>query len=201
MPSPRSRLFAVVTATIVVSSLFSVAPMVANAGLCGEFRWSIKSLADADRRQIDFEPERTSLASLYGLEPPADVSEDTPRIRDQEFQTYSVAARLVRGHIEGDSDVKFVISVPGHPNQTMAVEFLGKACMEGRFHRNQMLAARSKALDMCGPLTEDYTRLRGRVRLVGVGFWGNRSHGEIGGAPNAFQLIPVLNIRGTCRQP
>ena len=193
-------MFAVVTATIVVSALFSVAPMVADAGLCGEFRWSIKSLADADRGDIDFDPIRTSLADLYGQEPPDTVSENTPRIAE-ELHTYSVAARLVRGHIEGDSDVKFVISVPGHPHQTMAVEFLGKPCMERRFHRNQMLAARSKALDMCGPLTEDYTRLRGRVRLVGVGFWGNRSHGEIGGAPNAFQLIPVLSIRDTCRQP
>jgi hypothetical protein len=106
----------------------------------------------------------------------------------------------VKGHIEGDSDVQFVISVPGRPNQTMAVEFLGKRCMERRFHRRQMVAARRKALRLCGPLSEDYTSLRGHVRLTGVGFWGSRSHQEIGGAPNAFEMIPVLRIRGTCQQ-
>jgi hypothetical protein len=200
MSSRRKSFVALTSIAAVVLGVFWIAPTVATAGLCGEFRWPIKSLADPDRGDIDFQAHRTRLARLYGLEPPESVKEDTPRMAPHEFRTYSVAARLVKGHIEGDSDVQFVISVPGHPNQTMAVEFLAKRCMESRFHRRQMLAARTKALEMCGPLSGDYTALAGRVRLVGVGFWGSRSHDEVGGAPNAFQLIPVLKIRGTCRQ-
>jgi hypothetical protein len=194
------RSVALMSVTAVVLSVFMIAPTAATAGVCGEFRWSIKSLADPDRRGIDFHARRTRLGRLYGLEPPDSVSDDTPRIAPHELRTYSVAARLVKGHVEGDGDVQFVISVPGHPEQTMAVEFLAKRCMESRFHRRQMLSARRKALGMCGPLSEGYTALRGRVRLMGVGFWGSRSHEEIGGAPNAFELIPVLKIRGTCRQ-
>ena len=200
MSTSRNRPIAILSVFAVALSVLWIGPTVASAGLCGEFRWSIKSLADVDRRNIDFQARRTRLARLYGLKPPETVVEETPRISPQELRTYSVTARLVKGQIEGDSDVKFVVSVPGHPNQTMAVEFLADRCMERRFHRRQMLRARSRALDLCGPLSHDFTRLRGRVRLVGVGFWGSRSHDEIGGAPNAFQLIPVLRIRGTCRQ-
>jgi len=200
MPVRRKRSVAIMSVAAVVLSVSLTGPTAATARPCGEFRSSIKNLADPDRLDIDFQARRTRLARLYGLEPPESVTERSARIAPHEFRTYSVAARLVKGHIEGDSDVQFVISVPGHPDETMAVEFRGKRCLESRFHRRQMVAARTKALEMCGPLSGDYTALSGRVRLVGVGFWGSRSHHEIGGAPNAFELIPVLKIRGTCRQ-
>ena len=200
MPFLRSRALHVVSVAAILLSMLLVGPQTAMAGLCGEFRWPIKSLADADRRDIDFDARRTTLARLYHLDPPRRVREDAPRMAPHEFRTYSVIARLVKGEIEGDTDVKFVVSIPGHPERTMAVEFLGRPCMTSTFRRHRMLAARRKALRMCGPLSEEFTELRGRVRLTGVGFWGARRHEEIGGAPNHFELIPVLGIRGTCRQ-
>ncbi len=200
MQIARRRSIALLSAAAVVLGMFAIAPHVAVAGLCGEFRWPIKSLADPDRREIDFDAQRTKLGRLYRLDHPTRVREGTPRIAPHEFRTYEVAARLVKGEIEGDHDVKFVVSVPRHPNKTIAVEFLSSPCMESNFHRERMLAAREKALDMCGPLSAEYTELRGRVILRGVGFWGSRQHEEIGGAPNHFELIPVLGIRGTCRQ-
>jgi hypothetical protein len=202
MSLSRARIVSVVSAIAVTMTLVALSPRVASAGLCGEFRWPIKSLADPDRREIDFHAKRTTLARLYGLDRPGrPVRESTPRIAPREFRTYKVVARLVKGLIEGDTDVKFVVSVPGHPEQTMAVEFLGSPCMESNFHRHRMLAARDRALEMCGPLkTQEFTALSGRVVLRGIGFWGNRRHEEIGGAPNHFQLIPVLGIKGTCRQ-
>lgn len=200
MLTVRHRWIATVWVAAMALSMLWVAPRVATAGLCGEFRWPIKSLADADRRDIDFHAQRTTLKRLYHLDRPRPVKDHTPRIAPREFRTYRVVARLVKGEIEGDSDVKLVISVPGHVRKTMAVEFLGPPCMTSRFHRHRMLAARDKALRMCGPLNEEFTQLRGRVELRGVGFWGSRHHEEIGGAPNHFQLIPVLGIQGTCRQ-
>ena len=194
------RPLSVLSATAIALTMFAIVPPVATAGLCGEFRWPIKSLSDPNRRDIDFHARRTTLARLYNREAPDRVRERTPRIAPQELHVYKVVARLVKAEIEGDSDVKFVISVPGFPEQTMAVEFLGPPCMTSRFHRHRMLAARHKALEMCGPLSEEFTQLRGRVQLRGVGFWGNRRHEEIGGAPNHFELIPVLGISGTCEQ-
>ena len=194
------RPLALLSVTAIVLTMFAIAPKVATAGLCGEFRWPIKSLADPDRRDIDFHARRTTLARLYNQDAPARVRERTPRIAPRELHVYKVVAKLVKGQIEGDTDVKFVISVPGFPERTMAIEFLGPPCMSSRFHRHRMLAARHKALRMCGPLEHEFTQLRGRVQLRGVGFWGNRKHEEIGGAPNHFELIPVLGITGTCQQ-
>jgi hypothetical protein len=196
---PRRFLAALLTAAVLVT-VPSIGIPPASAGLCGEFRWPIKSLADPDRRDVDFVTRRVSLARLYRLDPPDSVTEDTPRIAPQEKRTYKVKARLVKAEIEGDSDVKLVVAVPSHRNKTMATEFLGRPCMTSHFKRHKMLAARRRFLDKCGPLSDDFTRLRGNVRLKGVGFWGSRDHNEIGGAPNAFELIPLLGFRGTCRQ-
>ena len=195
----RSRVVAIFGVVAATATLLVVGPTVSTAGLCGEFRWPIKSLADPAARQINFEPQRVRLARLYQLERPGRVIDDTPRIRPQEFQVYEFVAQLEAAEIEGDRDLKFVISVPRHPEQTMAMEFLAGACMDaGSFRRNRMVAARQKALDLCDPLSEEYTELQGRVVIRGVGFWGNLQHEEIGGAPNHFELIPGLGIRGTC---
>ena len=201
MRTNARRPLSILAVAAVTASLLMFASPAANAGLCGEFRWPVKSLADADNRSIDFDAHRVTLQRLYRLDrPDRRVRDDTPRIAPHEFRMYEVAARLVKGMVEADSDVKFVVSVPGHPERTMAVEFLGSPCMESSFRRHRMLAARQKALRMCGPLDEDFTDLRGRVILRGIGFWGSRLHEEIGGAPNHFQLIPVLSITGSCRQ-
>jgi hypothetical protein len=198
MRTRRSRVAAIAGVVALTASMLVVGATVSTAGLCGEFRWPIKSLADANARDINFEPQRVRLARLYQLDRPGRVTDDTPRIRPEEFQVYEFVAQVERAVIEGDHDLKFVISVPRHPEQTMAMEFLAGVCMESRFRRDRMLAARQKALDLCGPLSQEYTELQGRVVIKGVGFWGNLQHEEIGGAPNHFQLIPGLGIRGTC---
>src|SRR5215210_6262461 len=168
------------------ASLIVVGSTVSTAGLCGEFRWPIKSLADRDARSIDFEPQRVRLARLYRLERPGRVTDDTARIRPQEFQVYEFVAQLEKAEMEGDRDLKFVISVPRHPEQTMAMEFLAGACMESSFRRARMTRARQKALDLCGQLSGDLTELESSVVIRGVGFWGSLQHEEVGGAPNHF---------------
>jgi hypothetical protein len=195
----RGCLAALSTAAVLVA-VPSIGITPASAGQCGEFRWPVKSLADPDRHDVDFSPRKVSLARLYRLDPPDSVTEDTPRIEPQEKRTYKVKARLVKAEIEGDTDVKIVVAIPSHRNMTMAMEFLGRPCMTSHFKRHKMLTARKQFLAKCGPLDDDFTRLRGRVLLTGVGFWGSRDHNEIGGAPNAFELIPLLGFRGTCRQ-
>jgi len=53
-------------------------------------------------------------------------------------------------------------------------------------------------VDACGSLsTSWFTKLRGNVRIKGVGFW-DEIHGQTGVAPNGIELHPVLRFRGTC---
>jgi hypothetical protein len=61
-----------------------------------------------------------------------------------------------------------------------------------------MRAARSSMLNNCGLLsTSSFTKLKGNVTIVGIGFWDEK-HGQTGVAPNGIELHPVLRFSGTC---
>jgi hypothetical protein len=163
-----------------------------------EFRWPIKSLSDPDRQDVDFTPIRTTVNRLRHLDRPSvSVQDDTPRIAPQEKRTYKVRARPVKAKVEGDGDVILVVAVPGHIRRTMVVEFGNPRCVTDSFRRTRIGAARRRMLNNCGPLGSGFTAVRGSLHLRGVGYWDRRSSEE-GSAPNAFQLWPVLAIRGTC---
>jgi hypothetical protein len=125
------------------------------------------------------------------------VQDDTARIAPQEDRTYKVRARPLKAKVEADGDVILVIAVPGHIRRTMAVEFGNPRCVTNGFRRERIGAARRRVLNNCGPLDGNFTSLSGSLHLRGVGFWDRRSSEE-GAAPNAFQLWPVLALRGTC---
>jgi hypothetical protein len=80
----------------------------------------------------------------------------------------------------------------------MIVEFPDPRCVDSAFRRPQIRRARDQMLNNCGPISSsDFTALKGRVRVRGVGFW-DEIHGQTGVAPNGIELHPVLSIRGTC---
>ena len=165
-----------------------------------EFRWAIKSLSDPDRRQIDFDAIHTTVARMRAFErPDLRVRPDTARISPEEMQTYLVRARVLRAKREPDGDIILVVSPPVHRRQTIVFEFGNPRCVTSQFRRAQIGEARRAVLADCGRLDTDFTALRGRVRVRGVGFWDRRSS-EPFSAPNQFQLWPVLGIHGTCSQ-
>jgi hypothetical protein len=80
----------------------------------------------------------------------------------------------------------------------MIVEFPDPRCVDSAFKRPQIRRAREQMLNNCGPISSsDFTALKGRVRVGGVGFW-EAIYGQTGVAPNGIELHPVLSIRGRC---
>ena len=74
------------------------------------------------------------------------------------------------------------------------------SCVASAFKRRKIAHARNQFLNNCGSVSSSsWSYLRGRVQLVGVGFW-DEQHGQTGVAPNAIELHPVLSIRGKCRK-
>jgi hypothetical protein len=206
MPTLRRLLAAMVLGATMIAVPPSSVPAALATFTCDathpntEFRWPIKSLSDPDRRDVDFHAIRASVARLRSFErPDLRVLEDTPRIAPKERHTYRVRARVVSARLESDGDVILVVAVPGHLRRTIVFEFANPRCVTKRFRREQMGAARRAVLRNCGPLDSDLTALRGTMRVRGVGYW-DRSSSEPGSAPNAFQLWPVLAIRGHCTQ-
>jgi hypothetical protein len=163
-----------------------------------EFRWPIKSLSDDDNHDVDFHAIRTKVARLRSFaRPDVRVRDDTPRIGQRERHTYRVRARVLEAKVERDGDVILIVAVPGHIRRTIVFEFGNPRCVTDPFKRSQIGAARRAVLNNCGPLDSSFTPLRGQMRVRGVGYW-DRSSSEVGAAPNAFQLWPVLGITGTC---
>jgi hypothetical protein len=194
-------------AVAIASSLIALPPALPSAQAAftcdathpnTEFRWGIKSLSDADRRSVDFHAVRTRLGAMRRLARPSfTVRNDTPRIDPEEMKVYLTRARAVQAKMEDDGDIILVLAIPHHIHRTLVVEFGNPRCVTSQFKRDRIGAARRAMLNNCGALDNHWTKLRGAVRVRGVGFW-DEMPSEHGHAPNGFQLWPVLGIAGTC---
>jgi hypothetical protein len=178
----------------------AVSEQVARAA-CGEFRWPVKTLSDADAHAVDYSAIQTKVRALRHRDrPTTTIGTSTPRTSRTEFQTWKVRARAVQAKLEDDNDIHLVISVPRHPSKTMIVEFPKKTCVASRFKRWKIAEARQQFLNNCGTVSSSsWLDLTGRITLVGVGFW-DEQHGQTGVAPNAIELHPVLNLKGDCHK-
>jgi hypothetical protein len=100
--------------------------------------------------------------------------------------------------MEADGDIHLVIGGPKHRHRTMIVEFPKRSCVEKPFKRHEIVRARRRFLNNCGSISSSsWTRLKGSVRIKGVGFW-DAVHGQTGVAPNGVELHPVLGFHGRC---
>ena len=123
------------------------------------------------------------------------VGPNTKRIEGVETTIYRVGARLVEMKLEDDRDIHLVVSVPSAPSKTMIVEFPDTTCNGASSSpKKKMASARSALARACGqPSSSDFTNLKGRATVTGVGFF-DIPHGHTGVAPNAIELHPVLKF-------
>ena len=107
-------------------------------------------------------------------------------------------AQPIQAKLEDDKDIHLVISIPNAPKKTMIVEFPKPTCVASSFKRYRIARARRQFVNDCGSVSaSSWLKLAGRVTIMGVGFWDDK-HGQIGVAPNAIELHPVLSFRGRC---
>jgi hypothetical protein len=69
---------------------------------CGEERWAVKTLSDADATSVNFTPQTTTVDGLRALAKPS-VGQNTPRIAPNEFRAFTVPVALVRMKLEDDA--------------------------------------------------------------------------------------------------
>jgi hypothetical protein len=179
---------------IVASLLIAASPAPAAAATCGVERWPVKTISDRDAARVNLNPVITSVSTLVGL--PAPNPPPVARLRPVEFTTYTVTASVVEAKLEHDSDIHLVIATPGHPTQTMIVEFPdAPACTPGTARPlvTRMHNARAAFVARFGMPGPTLTRLSGSAQITGVGFF-DRIHGQAGVAPNGIELHPVLGF-------
>lgn len=163
---------------------------------CGLERWTVKTLTDSDRAQIDFTPVPTSVAHLRGLGAPAHRPANA-RVAPVERTTYVIHAVLIGWKLEGDRDMHLVIADPGQPGGTMIAEVpsttCDHVCRSG--HTAEFRAARKTLIAQLGTPTSAYHQFPTPrpITITGVGFFDFLHH-QTGVAPNGVELHPVLKV-------
>jgi len=166
---------------------------IACGAQCGTDRWLVKSLADADRDQVDLHPSRTSVARLAALKRP-EVLPQAGRASGVERTTFVVEAYLAGWDPEIDGDIHLILADPGQQTITLIAEIPDPdcrgACSSG-FAQAYAAARSALQVGLARPNPQDRPL---RVEVTGVGFF-DRNHGQAGAAPNFVELHPVLALR------
>jgi hypothetical protein len=158
---------------------------------CGQERWAVKTLSDADAaRAVEGDPQHATVRDLLNLRPPA-WSRNSPRF-PEEVQ-YVVEGSILAYKLEPDSDIHVII---GSDHVTMVVEFPRPDCVPRLAARPLLDHARNQLLRILPRLPDSTARQTPQpipVRIRGVLFF-DKSHGQIGGTWNGAELHPVLEI-------
>jgi hypothetical protein len=186
---------------LVASCVASKAPPLPSlgttcGGYCGAERWLVKTLSDPDRECVSLKPVDATVEELVAFSPPAHLPRDT-RVRPVECTVYRVEAylagwdRLMRD--ENDGDYHVVLFGLVNQRASLIAEIPSPDCAGAcRSGLSQDYAAARAVLE-AGVRRPNPRDLPIRVRVIGVGFF-DRAHGQIGRAPNGFELHPVLSI-------
>jgi hypothetical protein len=174
-----------VLAFVVLSGCRTVDPALHKAHLpCGLYRWPVKTLADPDAKSVRWEPIDTTLKHLAELPRPSEVHRSL-RTRS-EYYVYRVRAVLFAVHTQVDQDMHLLLRDPEDPDLRMLAEIPSPACTSDSGQEPSFEIARQIARSL---------RKRKReilVEVTGVGFFDAlRKHG---GAPNGFELHPVVRL-------
>jgi len=170
---------------------------------CGEERWPVKTLSDADASLVNFTPVQSTVADLRSLTAPSSLPQNS-RIAPTELTEYTVTAKLVEFKLEDDRDIHLVIADQNDTSQTMIVEFPDATVCAGAVdsaHAGEMRTARAALVAALGqPSASHFTNLTGTGTVTGVGFF-DFLHGQTGVAPNGIELHPVLAFSTTQSGP
>jgi hypothetical protein len=143
--------------------------------MCGVERWTVKTLQDRPRL---LPLRNVTIAYLISRKPPSTLPDTRLPF---ERHVFRVTAAVTLERPEDDSDVHLVLSDGA---RTMIAESPSPSCISGAtlMRRRQMARARRRV------------RLCAKARVTGVAFFDFK-HGQIGVAPNAIELHPVLAFR------
>jgi hypothetical protein len=167
---------AILVAALVVSSAPSRASLAEPArSLCGLERWAVKTLQD---RPSLLPVQATTLRYLVTRPAPADLPYNRLPF---ERHVFSVTATVTEIRPEDDGDLHVLLR--DGPFRMIA-ETPSPGCIAHAklVRRLQMLVAR-RAVRVCR-----------RARITGVAFF-DYLHSQVGAAPNAIELHPVLGFR------
>ncbi len=160
---------------------------------CGTDRWTVKTLSDPDRDQVDLVPVDATLEQLVRMERPTERP-DFGRVPPAETTVYRVRGYLASWSNQADGDVHVVLAGLANQRVTMVTEIPNPACSGVCASGLGPLYAQARqALDsiLARPNPGDRPIV---LEVTGPGFWDRREHAS-GSAANGIEIHPVLRVR------
>ena len=155
-----------------------------RGGLCGEERWPVKVLQDAQASLVELRAEPTTVSALLGLPRPTETRPPNGRLA-LERRAFRVRATLVATRDgQDDGDIHLILQDPADTRAVMVAEIPDSLCAIGSRHASDYAEAQRVARSLGTPID---------VEVEGVAFWDDH-HGQVGRAPNGIELHPVLRI-------
>ncbi len=172
-------------------------------------RWAVKTGSDADAQALTGQsPTPTTVAELRALAVPALLPPDG-RSEGAEKTVWQVTATLQAFRRESDGDYHLVIA--DGQNNTMIAEIPNPGDITSPSYFAEQITSARTAFDNHFQIAEDikaatapaaalaaggapqFQQISVPVTLTGIGFF-DFNHGQLGVAPNAIELHPVINI-------
>ena len=172
-------------------------------------RWAVKTAADADAQALTGQPPTpTTVAELRALEVPALLPPDG-RSDGAEKTVWQLTATLQTYRSESDGDYHLVIA--DDQGNTIIAEIPNPGDITTPSYFAEQIATARTAFDNHFQIVENigtpippaapgaaaaapqFQRAAVPVTLTGIGFF-DFNHGQLGVAPNAIELHPVINI-------
>jgi hypothetical protein len=176
-------------ATTTWTSATSAAARDVHRPACGDWRWLVKTGADADRRTVDRRAMTVTVRYLRTRHKPSSYPQDR-RIRPIELHTFQIdRVHLVAFREEDDSDYHLIIK--DSAGRSMIAEIPAPGCVKAKSLWRKEIASVRSYFNHHYAVTRYWKDTRATIDIRGLGFF-DELHGQAGVAPNGVELHPVI---------
>lgn len=158
----------------------------------GKDRWDIKTLIDTGEMHVNFNPLNANVNELINIPLLQSIESNTPRF-GIEFNTYAIKCHIREYKLSDDGDYHLVLEDLLNPSITMIGEIPDPYCLsvQQSKHVAEFTSARNDFKNSLLVTAQVDTS----VYLVTGNAFYDKVHGQLGAAPNALEIHPILSIK------
>ncbi len=157
----------------------------------GKDRWDVKTLTDAGEPNVNYTPKNSTVNTLINIPLLQSIESRTLRF-GIELNTYSIQCHIREYKLSDDGDYHLVLEDLSDPSITMVGEIPDPFCssVQQSKHLAEFTQARN---DFKNTLLVTGQVDTGIYLITGTAFY-DKVHGQLGAAPNAIEIHPILSI-------
>ena len=157
----------------------------------GKDRWDVKTLTDVNESNVNYTPINTTIKTLVNIPFQQTLEKNTPRFVI-ELNTYSIRCHIREYKLSDDGDYHLVLEDLSDPSITMIGEIPDPYCssVNQSKHISEFTKARNdfqNSLLVTGQVDTSVYLITGPV-------FYDKVHGQLGAAPDAIEIHPILSI-------